>query len=222
MADPDRTPMQQVIARFGLAHDPVLERLRERLGWLGEQARTAPRRALLLVSLAWGVPLLLTAAQGTAWGPAVANPFLGDWLIWAQYVVGVAVLVGMVRLVDQRLRLHLRHFVDAPLLAPSAIVPAAAAVERALARAQSPFAAGLCALVAFAASLLSTWLVVLRDRDTWMLAETGGEPALSLAAWWCLLVSGPLFWFCCAGGCGATPPGGCCCATSPGSISGSR
>lgn len=194
MADPDRTPMQQVIERFSLAHAPVFDRLQERLGWLGEQARTARRRAVLLVVLAWAVPFVLTALAGTAWGPAVANPFLRDWLVWAQYVVGVAVLVGMVRLVDERLRLHLRHFVDAPLLAPSAIVPAAAAVERSLRRAQSPLAAAICAVLAIAASVLSTWLVVLRDRDSWMLA-TVGEPTLSVAAWWCLLVSGPLFWF---------------------------
>ena len=73
-------PMQAVIDRFSLAHDPVLDRLQARLGWLGGQARTAGRRAALLVALTWGVPLLLTALDGRAWGP---NAFLRDWIAWA-------------------------------------------------------------------------------------------------------------------------------------------
>ncbi|TVQ34310.1 MAG: hypothetical protein EA356_10735 [Geminicoccaceae bacterium] len=187
--------MLAVIDRFSLAHDPVFHRLQQRLGWLGERANSAKRRAVLLVGLAWGVPLLLTLFDGRAWGAAETSPFLLDWIAWAQYAVGIGVLTMMVRVVDGQLRRHLRQFVRAPLLAPAAMIPAAAAVERALARAQSPYAAAVCAVLACVASVAGGWLLQLRTRDTWMLVETTAEPTLSIAGWWCILISGPIFWF---------------------------
>lgn len=186
--------MSEAVRSFALSGDPVLARLEAQLGWIGQQARSAPKRALFLVALAWGVPLVLSASAGDLWGPASARPFLLDWGSYARFLVAIFMLVWMERLVDRRLRLHLRQFVEAPLLAPSAMAPAAAAVTRSIDRAQSPVALVVCVLVAVVVSVTSYVGLVGQEVDSWLVEGTPEAPRLTAAAYWCLVVSKPLFW----------------------------
>jgi hypothetical protein len=62
--DPLRRVDEFLIARGGPFYA-----LQQRLGLLHERALHAGRRAALLVGLAWGVPLLLSAVAGHAIGP---------------------------------------------------------------------------------------------------------------------------------------------------------
>jgi hypothetical protein len=62
-----------LIARGGPYYD-----LQQRMGLLHERALNARRRAAILVGLAWGVPLVLSAIAGHALGPAASRPFLLD------------------------------------------------------------------------------------------------------------------------------------------------
>ena len=94
------------------------------MGLLRERALHAGRRSAILVGIAWGVPLLLSALTGSAIGPAATRPFLLDLGAWARFFVAMAIFVLMERLVEERLRVHLRQFARAPLLAPGAM-PAA-------------------------------------------------------------------------------------------------
>jgi hypothetical protein len=101
------------IARGGPYYD-----LQQRLGLLREEALHAGRRALLLVGLAWGVPLVLSAIAGHALGPAASRPFLLDLGAWARFFVAIGIFVLMERMIEERLRAHLRQFARAPLIAP--------------------------------------------------------------------------------------------------------
>jgi hypothetical protein len=103
------------IARGGPYYD-----LQQRLGLLREEALHAGRRAVILVGLAWGVPLVLSAIVGHAIGPAATRPFLLDLGAWARFFVAIGIFVLMERMVEERLRAHLRQFARAPLLAPDA------------------------------------------------------------------------------------------------------
>jgi hypothetical protein len=122
LASHDRTPGigDFLIARGGPYYD-----LQRRLGLLREGALRAGRRAVILVGLAWGVPLVLSAIASHAIGAIATRPFLLDLGAWARFFIAIAIFVLMERLVEERLRVHLGHFVRAPLLAPGA-TPAAA------------------------------------------------------------------------------------------------
>ena len=183
------------ISRFSLTEDRAFARLREQLGVLAEAAATAPRRALLLVALAWLVPLALTLIAGTAFGPREADPYLRDWGAWARFFFAVPLLVVIDRLVDDRLRGHLAHFVDAPLIAPVSMPAAADAVATAIARAHSAVATALCAALAFALSASGAATLPYRTAGSWLAAGAPGSESLTAAGWWVVLVSGPLFWF---------------------------
>jgi hypothetical protein len=190
-----REALTERIDRFAIADGGPFVALQRRLGLLEAKAAAAPQRAAILVGLAFGVPLLLAIINGDAWGPAAERPFLLDWGIWARFVLAIAVFVLMERLVDERLKVHLRQFAETPLLAPAAMPAAAAAVERALRRRDLPWAELVCVVLAYAITFGGT--VALRGSATtaWLVEGTGAAAGLSAAGWWVMLVSNPLFWF---------------------------
>ena len=183
------------IERFAIADGGPFVELQQRLGLLEAKAAAAPRRAAILVAIAFGVPLVLAVLGGHAWGPAAERPFLLDWGIWARFVVAIAVFVLMERMVNERLRVHLRQFAETPLLAPGAMPAAAEAVSRALRRRDLPLAELVCVVLAYAITFGGT--VALRGSATtaWLVEGADATLGLSAAGWWVMLVSNPLFWF---------------------------
>jgi hypothetical protein len=101
----------------------------------------------------------------------------------------------MERLVEERLRLHLRQFVRAPLLAPGAQPAAAEAVVRALRRRDNRLAELLSVVLAYAITLAGVQIALTADTSSWLVTAGPDGADLTLAAWWCALVSSPLFWF---------------------------
>jgi hypothetical protein len=180
---------------FLIAHGGPFYDLQERLGLLHERALNAGRRAALLVGIAWGVPLVLSVFSGHAIGPAAVRPFLLDLGTWARFLIAIGIFVLMERLVEERLRAHLRQFVRAPLIAPSSQPAAAEAVVRALRRRDLRLAELACVVAAYAITLGGLELF-LNSADSSWIVYVGPEGArLTLAGWWCALVSSPLFWF---------------------------
>ena len=179
-----------LIARGGPFYD-----LQERLGLLREQALHASSRAAILVGLAWGVPLLLSALSGHAIGPAASRPFLLDLGAWARFFIAIGIFVLMERMVEERLRVHLRQFVRAPLLAPGATPAAAEAVVRALRRRDARLAELVCVVLAYAITLTGAELFLAGTASSWIVTVGPEGARLTLAGWWCAFVSSPLFWF---------------------------
>ena len=178
------------IARGGPYYD-----LQQRLGLLREEALHAGRRAVILVSLAWGVPLVLSAIAGQAIGPFAARPFFLDLGAWARFFIAVGIFVLMERLVEERLRVHLRQFARAPLLAPGAMPAAAEAVVRALRRRDAWPAELVCAVAAYPITLSGAVLALEAEASSWLVTVGAEGASLTAAGWWCALVSSPLFWF---------------------------
>jgi hypothetical protein len=179
-----------LIARGGPFND-----LQQKLGLLREHAFLAGRRAVILIAIAWGVPLLLSALVGQVIGPAASRPFLLDLGAWARFFLAIGIFVLMERLVEERLRVHLRQFVRAPLLAPGAQPAAAEAVVRALRRRDLRLAELVCVVAAYAITLGGVELLLHADSSSWLVTVMPEGARLTPAGWWCALVSSPLFWF---------------------------
>jgi hypothetical protein len=195
-ASPAETPTESagvdafLIARGGPYYD-----LQQRMGLLHERALNAGRRAAILVGLAWGVPLVLSAIAGHALGPAASRPFLLDLGAWARFFVAIGIFVLMERMVEERLRAHLRQFVRAPVLAPRAMPAAAEAVVRALRRRDLRLAELVCVVAAYAITLGGASLALDAEASSWLVTVGPEGARLTAAGWWCALVSSPLFWF---------------------------
>lgn len=184
-------------ADFLIAHGGPFYELQQRLGLLHDNALNVGRRALIAVALAWAVPLLLAVLAGHAWGGAPASrPFLLDLGAWARFLVAVGVLVLSEGMVEGRLRVIQRQLLEAPLLAPAAKPAAVMALLRALRRRDSRLAELLILAAAVLITMAAAELKLGGDPSAW-LAQPGPDGAahLSLAGWWVVVVSVPLFWF---------------------------
>ena len=183
------------IGEFLLAHGGPFYDLQRQLGLLRENAFRAGSRALLFVGLAWGVPLILSLIDGNAFGQPSDKPYLLELGVWARFLVAVGLFMLMERQVEERLRELLLELVRAPLLAPGSIEAAAKAVTRALKRRDARLAEAICLAIAILATIATYFRLLDGETLSWAVRVSPDGYALTLAGWWCVVVSNPLFWF---------------------------
>jgi hypothetical protein len=183
------------IGQFLVAHGGPFYALQRQLGLLHEDAFRAGPRALVFVGLAWGVPLILSLIAGDAFGPRADNPYLLELGVWARFLIAVGLFMFMERQVEERLRTHLAQFVRAPLLAPQSFEAAAEAVTRSLKRRDARLAEGICLTIAILGTIASYFRLLDDETSSWALRVSPDGNALTLAGWWGVVVSNPLFWF---------------------------
>jgi hypothetical protein len=183
------------IGEYLASHGGSFFELQRRLGVLREDALLAGRRAVMFVALAWGVPFVLSLIAGRAFGPADGHPFLLDFGAWARFFIAIGLFLLAEQQVEYGLNGKLGQLVRAPILAPASFEAAAKAVVRALKQRNSGVAEIICLGLAIAGTC--AWLANLMtaDSSTWavQVAEDGGH--LTLAGWWSVVCSAPLFYF---------------------------
>lgn len=182
------------IGEFLAAHGGPFYELQRRLGLLHERSLKAGRRAVIFIGLAWAVPALLSLAEGNlVSGPG--TPFLYDLNVWARFFVAVGIFIIAERQVEPQLRQTLAQFAEAPLIAPASRPDAARLVGNALRRRNSGAAEAVCLAFAALISFVSFYNLKSADTASWALRDLSGGSGLTLAGWWALLISGPIFWF---------------------------
>ncbi len=183
------------IGEFLASHGGPFFELQRRVGVLEEDALHAGRRAAIFVALAWGVPLLLSLLQGHAFGPQDSHPYLLDFGAWARFFIATGLFLMAEQQVEYGLRGKLGEFVRAPLLAPESFKPAAEVVVKALKLRNSGVAEVVCLGLAIAGALALIDRLLAVDASTWavQIADDGGHA--TLAGWWVVIVSVPIFYF---------------------------
>ena len=91
------TAEEDRIGQFLVARGGPFYTLQRQIGLLREDAFRAGRRAVLLVGLAWGVPLVLSIVTGDAIGPYTDRPYLLDPGVWARFFIAVGLFILMER-----------------------------------------------------------------------------------------------------------------------------
>lgn len=183
------------IEEFLVARGGPFYELQQRLGLLREEAFRAGPRAMLFVFLAWGVPLLPSLVSGNAFGSPEEDPYLLALGPWARFFIAIGLFILMEKQVEERLRVHLRQFVRAPILAPQSFQPAAEAVNRALRRRDSWTAEAVRFVVAVFGTIVSTLNLLHAPASSWAVEVSAGASALTAAGWWSVLFSNLLFLF---------------------------
>jgi len=105
---------------FSLALGGPLYQLWRRGRLTGDALEMMHRRVIVLSLLAWLPLLLLSVAQGTAWGGRVAVPFLQDVEMHVRLLVALPLLIVAELVVNQRTRLTVRQFVERGLIPDAA------------------------------------------------------------------------------------------------------
>jgi hypothetical protein len=170
-------------------------RLWMRTGFAPAEPAPLGRRALVLAAICWLPLFVLSLRDGLATGDSVPVPFVRDFAAYARFIGAVVLLTLADAAVAQRLRGALRHMYTARLLTPKSEPQLAAILATARRRVDS----NVVELVLLALAYWGSWSAIQRQlsngMSTWhALAGPDGE-TLTLAGWWSVLVSVPIFEF---------------------------
>ncbi len=168
--------------------------LQERLGLVGPRSLRLARRALLSTVLTWGVLLILSAAQGLAFGNAVRVPFLYDFAAYARFLVAIPMLILAEGLIGREIATVSDHFNRSGLVSESDRLKYEAAIDRAK-RMRDSILAEVVILVLAVLSVLLVLHEFPLGFSTWRSLVSESGHTRTLAGWWYLVVGVALFQF---------------------------
>jgi hypothetical protein len=168
--------------------------LQYRLRLLRRNSLHAGRRAALYVALTFGVPFLLALPDSLSID-GTGHRYLADPGTWATFVIAIAAFVLAEAQIEKGLHAKLLHFQTSRLIAETSIDDAVTAVNRALRRRNSFNAEIICAIIAAVFSLAAFFKLHEADLSTWAVTVSSSGRDVTLAGWWTLIVSQPMFVF---------------------------
>ncbi|WP_455270668.1 hypothetical protein [Rhizobium herbae] len=185
----------ETVADFLASRGGPFYELQSRLGLLHERALQAGKRALIFIGVAWLVPFLLGLPNSLSFDSTNGLTYLLDMGVWAKFFVAIGAFMLAEQQVEQRLRAKLRQLVAAPIVAPSSLPLAAQAVSQALKQRDSRVAEAACLVIAVIAASVALRHLLAVETSSWAVVAVPGANSITLAGWWFIIVSMPLFWF---------------------------
>jgi hypothetical protein len=163
----------------------------------GDALQLLRRRIIVLALLAWLPLLLLSIVEGHAWGGNSRVTFLGDVEMHARLLVAVPLLIFAELLVHQRIHCLVAQFVVRGLIPDTARIQFNAAIASATQLRNSVASELLLlGLVYGVGVFFFIWRTqTTLDVSSWHGVSVNGKFQPSLAGWWMVCVSLPLFQF---------------------------
>ena len=162
----------------------------------GDMRLVLRHRVVVLTLLAWLPLLLLSIAEGRAWGGNVAVPFLYDLQPYAQLLVALPLLILSDLIVHRRMGLVVGEFLERGIIPDAARAQFDTAVAG-MGRSRDSIAADIVIVgFVYIVGVGFVWRTgVALDVATWYGMSTDGKWRPSLAGWWLMCISVPLFQF---------------------------
>jgi hypothetical protein len=182
------------LGEFLASHGGPFFELQAQLKLLQKNALRVGARAALFVALAWGVPFLLGVPRSFSLDHG-QGAYLTDLGVWAKFFFGIGAFILAEQQVEKGLRAKLSQLVLAPVIAPGSIPAAAAIVSSALRQRDSRGAELVCLALAVFASILSYLNFHTAEASSWAVEHLQDGNRISLAGWWSICFSLPLFVF---------------------------
>ncbi len=174
-------PLYQLVARAHLS---------------GSALEHLVRRVIVISLLAWLPLLILSVLGGRAWGGAVRVPFLTDIEVHTRFLLALPLLIVAELVVHQRMRPVARQFLERGLIPERSRARFDLAMGSAVRLRNSVLAEVLLLGLVYLVGILYVWpRYIALNVPTWYAVPAGGSPHLSLAGWWFVCVSLPLFQF---------------------------
>ena len=178
---------------FSLILGGPLFQLLRRAHLSGDAAELVWRRVIALALITWLPLLLLSIAEGHAWGDSVKVPFLFDVDVHARFLLALPLLIVAELVVHQRMRLVVGTFVKRGLVPDEARRRFDAAIAAAMRLRNSVLAELLLIALVYGLGVLFIWRrYAAMDLPTWYGMTVTGKLQPTLAGWWLGCVSLPL------------------------------
>jgi hypothetical protein len=184
------------LSDFSLVSGGPLYQLWRRTRLSGDALEWTHRRVLVTVLFAWAPLLLLSIAEGHAWGGSVALTFLQDVETQARLLIAVPLLILAEVTVHRQVPTIVRCFVEHGLIPDAARARFDATIASAMRLRNSVVAELLLIVLVYGVGIL----IIRRtqfalDVKTWYASAVDGRLQLTYAGWWGALVSMPLVQF---------------------------
>jgi hypothetical protein len=181
---------------FSLVLGGPLYQLWRRSRLTGDALELLRRRIVVLVLLAWAPLLLLSIAEGHAWGGSVQMPFVHDIELHVRLLLALPILIVAELIVHQRMRPLVRQFLERGLIPDAARAQFDAAIASAMRLRNSVTAEVLLIAFVYVVGVGFVWRTQFAiDVASWYGVSVDGKWQPSLAGWWMGCVSLPLFQF---------------------------
>ena len=180
---------------FSLVLGGPLYQLWRRLFLSGPALELLARRMIGIPLVAWLPLLVLTTFQGLVVGHTVAVPFIYDFAVHARFLVAVPILLLAELVVHERIQRVVQQFLKEGLVPAETLPGFRAAIASTMRLRNSLIIEVALAVFAFGFG----WAVWRGDtgltNSTWFASIEGGHPRATLAGWWYLHISIPMFQF---------------------------
>jgi hypothetical protein len=181
---------------FSLILGGPLYQLLRRAHLSGDALELATRRVMVLTLLTWLPLLLLSLAEGHAWGDSVKVPFLFDADVNARFLLALPLLIAAELVVHQRMRPVVAAFIKRGLIPDAARAQFDAAIASAMRWRNSIAAEVLLIVFVYGIGVLVVWRNSASiDVGTWYAEAGGGRLQPTWAGWWFGFISLPVFQF---------------------------
>ncbi len=181
---------------FSLVLGGPLYQLWRRTRLAGDALQLLRRRVIVMALLAWAPLLLLSVAEGHAWGDSVKLTFLHDVEMHVRLLLALPLLILAELVVHQRMRPVVGQFMARGLIPEASRAKFDAAIASAMRLRNSITAEVLLIAFVYGVGVLFVWRTrVALDVASWYGAPMDGKLQPSLAGWWLGCVSLPLLQF---------------------------
>ena len=189
-------PLSSEPPDFSLILGGPLFQLLRRAHLCGDVAELVWRRVIALAIITWLPLLVLSIAEGHAWGDSVKVPFLVDADVHARFLLALPLLIVAELVVHRRMRLVVGTFVKRSLVPDEARGRFDAAIAAAMRLRNSVLAEVLLIALVYGVGVLFVWRKnAAMDLPTWYGSGLSGTLQPTLAGWWLGCVSLPLIQF---------------------------
>jgi hypothetical protein len=183
------------LSDFSLVSGGLLYRLWRRTQPSGDALELVHRRVLVAALLAWLPLLLLSIAEGYAWGGGVALTFLQDVETHVRFLIAVPLLILAEVTVHRRLAPIVQLFVERGLIPDQSRPQFHAAVASAMRLRNSVVAELLLIVFVYGVGVFVWRTQATLDVTTWYATAQDGRLQLTHAGWWMAIVSMPVLQF---------------------------
>jgi len=181
---------------FSLILGGPLYQLLRRTHLSGDVLQLVTRRVIVLVLITWLPMLVLSIAEGRAWGESVKVPFLLDADVHARFLFALPLLIFAELIVHQRMRPVVGAFVKRNLVPDEARAKFDAAINSAMRLRNSVLVEVLLIALVYGVGVLVIWRSRgAMDVSTWYGMAAAGKLQPTLAGWWFGCVSLPIIQF---------------------------
>jgi hypothetical protein len=181
---------------FSLTLGGPLYQFLRRVHLSGDALEMVSRRVIILALVAWLPLLVLSIAEGHAWGGSVKLPFLFDVDVHARFLLALPLLIFAELIVHQRMRPVVGAFAQRGLVPEESRAQFDAAITSAMRLRNSVLVEVLLIAFVYGVGVQFIWRTgAAVDVPTWYGVAAAGKLQPTLAGWWFGCVSLPIIQF---------------------------